>query len=359
MIVGTMCPSLFIFGLTLLTNKAVRGSNRSRKLLFQMTDALLERFNSKETMQTAISLMLIVKFLVFRSSLFALDIWELAWIFIYEKDTRFPEAFNYIKDISNFLVTLNSATNCIIFMKAADWIEISMFRKKSTHLRKTPCLLENLTMCTRAYILQNTWQKIRQMTEDDFGSRVLVSMIRLDNKLNGKMIQAINDKKSMMDEGMRGSLESVVVSINSESSAKCSVQTKIVACNSFESNSLMSGYNKISMPLSEIIVSPYFIKMATNISSMMETVIKMMCEGKRETEIKAFIRRIGSIHSHKEVTFSNVAWKAFKTTTIDLVKECVYDSESEKGQALDAWNSFICMIIVEMKLGQWEPGNIL
>lgn len=67
MIATTCGPNICILFLTIRTVMLLRGSNRSRKNLFQMSESLIDRYSSKATMLTLISIMLVVKFLTFRS----------------------------------------------------------------------------------------------------------------------------------------------------------------------------------------------------------------------------------------------------------------------------------------------------
>uniref|UniRef100_A0AC34FY13 G-protein coupled receptors family 1 profile domain-containing protein n=1 Tax=Panagrolaimus sp. ES5 TaxID=591445 RepID=A0AC34FY13_9BILA len=97
MLVQSCGPNAIIFFLTIWTVFLLKGSNRSRRQLFQMSESLLDRYNSKETMQTMVSMMLVVKFLLFRSLSFMLDIWEVT--FGYGDKLR---EYIYVVDISNF-----------------------------------------------------------------------------------------------------------------------------------------------------------------------------------------------------------------------------------------------------------------
>ena len=88
--------------LTVLTVLLLKGSNRSRRQLFQMSENLLDRYNSKETMQTLISIMLVVKFLLLRSLSFMIDIYEVATL-----DRKGIQSAIYFVDVSNFMVSFH------------------------------------------------------------------------------------------------------------------------------------------------------------------------------------------------------------------------------------------------------------
>lgn len=66
-------------------------------------------------MLTTISISLVIKFLLLRSLSFVLDIWEVIF------GTKWKR-FNYIVDISNFLIIINSSTNCLIIYGVSRWL---------------------------------------------------------------------------------------------------------------------------------------------------------------------------------------------------------------------------------------------
>ena len=124
--IGPTCLIIFVSIATLFF---LRGSNRSRRQLFQMTDNLLERYASRESMNTVISALLVIKFLLFRSMTFALDIMEVT-----VGVTNY-----YLIDTSNFLVLINSATNCLIYLKATEWLSARMNERMTIKRKKTIC----------------------------------------------------------------------------------------------------------------------------------------------------------------------------------------------------------------------------
>uniref|UniRef100_A0A0K0EBV3 G_PROTEIN_RECEP_F1_2 domain-containing protein n=1 Tax=Strongyloides stercoralis TaxID=6248 RepID=A0A0K0EBV3_STRER len=357
LIFGTFGPSLFIFCLTALTIKSLKGSNRTRKQLFEMTESMIDQFNSKETMQTVISLVLIIKFLFFRSSQFILDIWELVTFLQYNGQPTFSTLFNYCKDISNFLVAINSATNCIIFMKASYWIEGKLAKRISVRRKNKPCIFQSLQLQNKAFILKNSWKKVQEMNNMNFGYILLKAMIQADHSLIVKLAR-LNE----CEDNEFTPLQSVLITIPSSGvgykSSIHNIGGRRHRYTSTDENNLF-GYEyevKNTISLDELTKSSTYLNIASSISDMLETVINMLVERKNENEIKMFIRRIGFIHYIRGITFSNIAWKAFKESTLKLVNLCTFSSESERHQTVDAWATFTCLIIVEMKMGQWESG---
>lgn len=69
-----------------------------------------------------ISVTLVVKFLLFRSLAFVLDIWEVTVGLPYCDRQPCVPKYLYLVDISNFLVLLNSSTNCIIIFRGSKWL---------------------------------------------------------------------------------------------------------------------------------------------------------------------------------------------------------------------------------------------
>uniref|UniRef100_A0A0K0DE22 G_PROTEIN_RECEP_F1_2 domain-containing protein n=1 Tax=Angiostrongylus cantonensis TaxID=6313 RepID=A0A0K0DE22_ANGCA len=110
MIVVSIGPNLGILILTLLTVFMLRGSNRTRRKLFQMNENFLDRNAS-------------------RSLTFVLDLVEVT-VGVHNY---------YLVDVSNFLVLLNSATNSLVFLKASSWMNKRFLEKKTMTRKKTLC----------------------------------------------------------------------------------------------------------------------------------------------------------------------------------------------------------------------------
>uniref|UniRef100_A0A914XVM6 Gustatory receptor n=1 Tax=Panagrolaimus superbus TaxID=310955 RepID=A0A914XVM6_9BILA len=171
MLVQSCGPNAIIFFLTIWTVFLLKGSNRSRRQLFQMSESLLDRYNSKETMLSMVSMMLVIKFLLFRSLSFMLDIWEVT--FGYGDKLR---EYIYVVDISNFFILLNSATNCLIFLRGSTWLQ-SKIVQRNTMKRKRQLCIENLQSLHRVNLIFKSWQHALFMTNRQLGVRVLYSML--------------------------------------------------------------------------------------------------------------------------------------------------------------------------------------
>jgi hypothetical protein len=86
-------------------------------------------------MLTLISIMLVVKFLTFRSLSFMLDIWEQAVGFGDRIHTII-----YLVDTSNFLILLNSATNCFIIFRFSKWLQKKIVQRNTMKREKQICV---------------------------------------------------------------------------------------------------------------------------------------------------------------------------------------------------------------------------
>ncbi|KAI6190571.1 G-PROTEIN-RECEP-F1-2 domain-containing protein [Aphelenchoides bicaudatus] len=173
MIVTTCGPNICILLLTIRTVMLLRGSNRSRKNLFQMSESLIDRYSSKATMLTLISIMLVVKFLTFRSLSFMLDIWEQVIGFGNQLHTII-----YLVDISNFLILLNSATNCFIIFRFSKWLQQKIVQRNTLKREKQVCVEANcFNSVERINMLHTSWQQMLFVTHHQVGARVLYSMV--------------------------------------------------------------------------------------------------------------------------------------------------------------------------------------
>lgn len=123
----------------------------------------------REILQTLISIMLVSKFLCFRSLTFVVSglvPTQLAmlcssandasadWSLFSRLDLQLCACFQldlvevtvgvgsynyYLVDISNFLVILNSATNSLVFLKATTWLNNRLVERKTMRRKKTVC----------------------------------------------------------------------------------------------------------------------------------------------------------------------------------------------------------------------------
>ncbi|CAD6193446.1 unnamed protein product [Caenorhabditis auriculariae] len=312
MVVISIGPNIFILCVTLLTVFILRGSNRSRRQLFQMSDNLLERYASRENMQTMISIMLVTKFLCFRSLTFALDIMEVT-----VGVTNY-----YLIDISNFLVLVNSATNCLIFLKATSWLN-SRFAERQTIKRKKTICDSGQLLGDRLTILNNSWQQALCTTNGQLGLRVLYSMLRKHPPLFNVIKNANNAERSNEPE---------MVSLLTNGSCRRSF---------------------------DLITNSKYQEVADRITTFITELLQLTSTAQPETYIIMRIRRVGAIHYDKGIQFPSSVWKEFKSSLITIISECDFPSQTERDAALDAWNIFISFIIREMKMGTWAIGDTL
>uniref|UniRef100_A0A1I7T4X8 G_PROTEIN_RECEP_F1_2 domain-containing protein n=1 Tax=Caenorhabditis tropicalis TaxID=1561998 RepID=A0A1I7T4X8_9PELO len=298
MVLVSVGPNILILCVSVLTLFFLRGSNRSRRQLFQMTDNLLERYASRESMNTMISVMLVVKFLLFRSLTFALDIMEVT-----------VGATNwYIIDISNFLVLVNSATNCLIYLKATEWLSSRLVERKTIKRKKAICDSGQL-LGDRLSILISSWEKANEMTNGEIGVRVAWNMVRKHPTM------------CKQDEP--------------------------------EKVSLLNGSCKRSIDHAK------FQEIGGRISAFISELLDLMQNNQPESYIVMRVRRVGAVHYDKGIVFTSSVWKEFKHTIQTIISEVQFSSPQEREAALDAWNIFISFIIREMKMGTWAIGDTI
>uniref|UniRef100_A0A8R1DUE1 G-protein coupled receptors family 1 profile domain-containing protein n=1 Tax=Caenorhabditis japonica TaxID=281687 RepID=A0A8R1DUE1_CAEJA len=298
----TVGPNIFIVCISALTLWYLRGSNRTRRQLFQMTDNLLERFASRESMNTMIAVMLVVKFILFRSLVFFLDIYEVFW----------DHGSYYIIDISNFLVLVNSATNCLIYLKATEWLSTRIVSRETMKRKKTICDSGfRQLLGDRLSILKSSWEKANEMTNGEIGVRVAWNMIRKHPTMY----------KKVQDEP--------------------------------EKVSLLNGSCKRSIDHAK------FQEIGGRISAFITELLDLMQNNQAESYIVMRVRRVGAVHYDKGIVFSSTVWKEFKYTLQTIISEVQFSSPQEREAALDAWNIFISFIIREMKMGIWAIGDTI
>ncbi|WKY13282.1 hypothetical protein Q1695_004247 [Nippostrongylus brasiliensis] len=314
MIVVSIGPNLMILILTLLTVFMLRGSNRSRRQLFQMSENFLDRNASREILQTLISIMLVSKFLCFRSLTFVLDLVEVTI-----GDYNF-----YLVDISNCLVILNSATNSLVFLKASSWLNSRLVERKTMRRKKTVCDAGQL-LGDRLSILSSSWQQALALNDNNPGMRILYSILRRQPNLfavfraPGLVLYA-NDK----------------------------IEAEML--------SLFTNGNTKSV---DLVGNSKYMEVAQRITTFISELLQMMKDGKPEEYIVMRIRRVGAIHFQHGIPFPSAVWREFKSSTISIVSECEFKSHDERDGALDAWNIFVSFIIREMKMGTWAMGDTL
>ncbi|EYC06547.1 hypothetical protein Y032_0075g950 [Ancylostoma ceylanicum] len=316
MIAVSIGPNLCILILTLLTVFMLRGSNRTRRQLFHMNENFLDRNASREILQTLISIMLVSKFLCFRSLTFVLDLVEV---------TVGVGSYNYyLVDTSNFLVILNSATNSLVFLKATTWLNNRLVERKTMRRKKTVCDAGQL-LGDRLSILVSSWQQALALNKGNLGMRILHSILRRQPTL----LAVFRTPNLMLYANEK--LEAEMFALLAHGNTK--------------------NFDLLS--------SSKYTEVAERISSFISELLQMMQDGKPEEYIVMRIRRVGAIHYQHGIPFPSAVWREFKSSTLSIISECEFKSHDERQAALDAWNIFISFIIREMKMGTWAMGDTL
>ncbi|CAJ0923879.1 unnamed protein product, partial [Mesorhabditis belari] len=307
MLVTSIGPNLFILFFTLLTIYLLKGSNKSRRQLFHMSDSLLDRYSSRETMQTLISIMLVTKFLLFRSLSFAIDIMEIAGVFTHRG------AYSYylysLVDMSNFFILLNSATNSLIFLKGSNWLNAKIVERKTMKRKKTICDTGQL-FGERLALLTSSWQQAQRMTNGQLGLRVLYSMLR---------------KHPALFDIFRTASFYEFAQLNEE-------KEKVTQNGARRSFDLITNPNRKEMDAPGM----RYQEVADRITKFITEILEMMSTGQSEQFIMQRIRRVGAVHFDKGIHFSSSVWREFKASLLTIMAECEYRSKEVR-------RSFICM----------------
>lgn len=314
MIAVSIGPNLSILILTLLTVFMLRGSNRSRRQLFHMSENFLDRNASREILQTLISIMLVSKFLCFRSLTFVLDLVEVT-----VGDYNY-----YLVDISNFLVILNSATNSLVFLKASSWLNSRLVERKTMRRKKTVCDAGQL-LGDRLSILASTWRQAMALNENNPGLRILYAILRRQPNLF----------------------------------AAFRAPNLMLYANDKVEGEMMALFTNGSTRSYDLVTNTKYTEVADRITSFIGELLQMMKDGKPEEYIVMRIRRVGAIHFQHGIPFPSAVWREFKASTINIISECEFKNHDERDAALDAWNIFVSFIIREMKMGTWAMGDTL
>ncbi|KAE9417200.1 hypothetical protein Angca_002478, partial [Angiostrongylus cantonensis] len=268
MIVVSIGPNLGILILTLLTVFMLRGSNRTRRKLFQMNENFLDRNASREILQTLISIMLVSKFLCFRSLTFVLDLVEVT-VGVHNY---------YLVDVSNFLVLLNSATNSLVFLKASSWMNKRFLEKKTMTRKKTLCDAGQV-LGDRLSILSSSWQQAVALNKDNPGVRILYSILRR--------------------------------------------QPTLFAV--FRTPSLVLYANeKVTFSDIHLLYPRRFMEVAERITAFIGELLQIMKDGKPDEYVVMRIRRVGAVHFQHGLQFPSIVWREFKSSIIGIISECEF-----------------------------------
>ncbi|CAJ0562586.1 unnamed protein product, partial [Mesorhabditis spiculigera] len=304
MLVTSIGPNLFILFFTLLTIYLLKGSNRSRRQLFHMSDSLLDRYSS-------------------RSLSFAIDIMEIAGVFAY------PGTYAYylygLVDMSNLFILLNSATNSLIFLKGSNWLNAKIVERKTMKRKKTICDNGQI-FGDRLHLLTSSWREAQRMTNGQIGLRVLYSMLRKHPAL----FDVFRTPSTFLH------------------------QSGYTAKNEEDAGLERSNGSRRSF---DLITNPRYQEVADRITGFITEILEMMNTGQPEQYIMMRIRRVGAVHFDKNIHFPSSVWREFKSSLLTIIAECPYESQEERLSTLESWNTFTALIIREMKMGILAIGD--
>uniref|UniRef100_A0A914DI34 G-protein coupled receptors family 1 profile domain-containing protein n=1 Tax=Acrobeloides nanus TaxID=290746 RepID=A0A914DI34_9BILA len=408
MLITSCGPNIFILLLTVLTVLLLKGSNRSRRQLFQMSETMIDKYTTKETMQTMISLMLVIKFLLFRSLSFMLDIWEVT--------VGFGDKLHiyiYLVDISNFLVLLNSATNCLIFLRGSTWLQQKIVERTSMKRKRQLCI-DRINSIKRVNLLFKSYHSALYMTNRQLGVRLLYSMLIKNPQMMTMFNQLpriptpklscgsscgslhlscatdsiVSDgpsgegdeekspapyrklstptparkssgsdgcpyKSIMMQAGSSPSLQVLKLPPVKKNGVFGNAEFVATAMSVNRAAEIVSVLPRIKKGSRDMLANPKFHEVGDRIMNFIGELIELMRKNTSDQYIIMKIRKVGAIHHQLGIVFSSGAWKEFKSAMLCIISECEFANDMEKAQTLEAWSSFISVIIREMKMGMW------
>uniref|UniRef100_A0A914ZPK0 Globin family profile domain-containing protein n=1 Tax=Parascaris univalens TaxID=6257 RepID=A0A914ZPK0_PARUN len=204
-------------------------------------------------------------------------------------------------DLSNFLVILNSATNCLIFLKGPTWLQ-RRFTHRNT-ATKQKYLFNSIQRSRRVTLLQSSWTSVQTMTSGQFGLRIVYAILRKDPSLF-----------DCIAPSQRNSEEEPL------------------------SNSTRATIERRSF---DLLTCPQYYEVGERIEHFIGELICMMQEGQSEQAIIERIRRVGAVHYERKVLFSSSVWREFKASTLAIIAECPFESETIRMETINAWSSVI------------------
>ncbi|KAK0413235.1 hypothetical protein QR680_006678 [Steinernema hermaphroditum] len=327
MLLVSCIPNLCILFLTGFTWIKVRRADRERRLLFvSETDMDNGMYTVKEQMQKWSAIVIGVKFIILRSPSFLLDILEL--FELHDKRSSFFIGGVYI---SNFLILVNSATNCLLFVKVVSWMK-RRIKRMNTIKKKRRNQLLCLHNTPRLELLQESWKEILEKTDNRLGERLLHSMITKD--INAYNIFKLPPQPLELPK-CPNSVTATIISNGRK------YGTTSDTC------LLLSKKKSI-----EMCKNPKFFEVSARITSFITELLDALRKGEHmEVEVIGKLQNVGVEHNRRNIRFTNQMWSEFKKCFMNAVAECERETQSEQDQLKDAWNSFISMIIKEIKLG--------
>uniref|UniRef100_A0A1I8A8U6 G_PROTEIN_RECEP_F1_2 domain-containing protein n=1 Tax=Steinernema glaseri TaxID=37863 RepID=A0A1I8A8U6_9BILA len=331
MLLVSCLPNLFILGLTAFTWIKVRRADRERRLLF-VSDKEADNgiYTVKEQMQKWSAIVIGVKFILLRSPSFVLDILEI----LHFHDKRSAAIFASGVHISNFLILVNSATNCLLFVKVVSWMKrkiTRMNRIKKKELNELLCLHNT----PRLTVLEESWTEILEKTDNRLGERLLHSMISKDMDAYN-MFKLPTQPAEVPKCAWPGNNVTACVISNGRKYGTTS-----------DTCLLLSKKKSI-----EMCKNPKFFEVSVRITSFISELLEALRKGERmEVEVIGKLHNVGAEHNRRNIRFTNPMWSEFKNCFMNAVAECERDSQPELIELKDAWSSFISLIIKEIKLG--------
>uniref|UniRef100_A0A915ET79 G-protein coupled receptors family 1 profile domain-containing protein n=1 Tax=Ditylenchus dipsaci TaxID=166011 RepID=A0A915ET79_9BILA len=377
MLVTSCGPNIFILSLTVLTVLLLRGTSRSRKQLFHMNETAMDRYSSRATMLTMISVMLVIKFLLFRSLSFVLDIWEVTFGLRHR-----VHQYIYLVDISNFLVLLNSATNCLIIYRGSRWLHEKLAERNTVKRERQLCL-NNSNSKRRTALIQASWSQALKLTHNQFGGRVLYAILLKNPQMFAPFRSApassVPSKSSTLASltaiGWREMTSPKpdkqpivpIITLDTPSFGEYEArldpyretiedvsEDKRLLVEAAAQATLMSALTptgRTKKKSMDLLMNAKFHAIAEQIMNFIGELIEMMHTGESEHVITARIQAIGKIHHEHGITFPSSAWKEFKSSALSIISNCEFGSEEDRAETLEAWSSFLSVIIKEMKMG--------
>ncbi|KAI6217176.1 G-PROTEIN-RECEP-F1-2 domain-containing protein [Aphelenchoides fujianensis] len=328
--------------------------------------SLIERYSSKATMLTLISVMLVVKFLTFRSLSFMLDIWEQAVGFGDRIHTII-----YLVDTSNFLILLNSATNCFIIFRFSKWLQQKIVQRNTMKREKQICVDTNVfNSVERINLIHRSWQQLLFVTGKQVGARVFYAMILANPQvfaLFREISKPMRDRKVVRISSAR--FESISTSAEADTPpahGRSAPPELPEAVERGEEEALVGDATFIPIdgvdsppadplpppPTAAVLPPPetirrmsvefasnrMFRKISEQITQFLGDLIDEMHAGQTEAQILLKIRKLGDLHYEKGNLHSR-------------------RPRGERTMVMEAWNSFLAIFIREMKLSMLGAGE--
>uniref|UniRef100_A0A914QTM8 Neuroglobin n=2 Tax=Panagrolaimus TaxID=55784 RepID=A0A914QTM8_9BILA len=106
----------------------------------------------------------------------------------------------------------------------------------------------------------------------------------------------------------------------------------------------------------DLLSNPIFHEIGDRIMHFMGELIDSMRMAQPDQQIIMKIRQVGALHHNLGINFTSSAWKEFKSSTLGIIEECEFANDMDRRETLEAWSSFLSVIIREMKMGSQGFG---